>query len=266
MGKLRWFLGEFFVVVAGVLVAFGLNGWYTSIQDARKEETYIVHVYHDLSSNIKLLEEAIGHQRGRVYAGSMLLKAAYTDSTPEPKFVYRNLFRFMQFSVGSSVSTTLNSLVNTGDLQLIEDDSLRIAFGEMVGLAATHADNMRDLTTFGLLPAYERLSQEVNISDLRFQVVQPEHLARMAEDSLQGVPYPDHLIDLPEHDLQAMLQSATFRHEATNFFIAQNNLYGQELEFEKALKKTHALVIRRMDQLHIDRLEEAEPSAPASAP
>ncbi len=52
MGKLRWFFGDFFVV-AGVLVAFGLNVCYTSIQDARKQETHIVHVYDDLRSNIK---------------------------------------------------------------------------------------------------------------------------------------------------------------------------------------------------------------------
>ncbi len=252
MGKLRWFLGEFFVVVAGVLVAFGLNGWYNSIQDARKERAYITHVYHDINTNITLLEEAIEHQRGSVHAGSMLMKATYTDTIPSANFIYRNLFRFMQFSAGNSVSSTLNALVNTGDLQLILDDSLRNAFGELVARSDDHGNTMRDLTTFWLLPAYERFSKEVNISDLRFQVMAYEHLVQLAEDTLQGVPHPDHLIDLPAHDPYAMLQSPTFKHEATNFFIAQSNLYRQELEFVKSLEDTRDLVARRMRHMRME--------------
>jgi hypothetical protein len=74
----------------------------------------------------------------------------------------------------------------------------------------------------------------------------------LAEDTLQGVPHPDHLIALPAHDPYVMLQSATFKHEATNFFIAQSNLYRQELEFVKALEATRDLLVRRMRHMGME--------------
>jgi hypothetical protein len=49
-----------------------------------------------------------------------------------------------------------------------------------------------------------------------------------------------------------MLQSATFKHEATNFFIAQSNLYRQELEFVKSLEETRDLVARRMRHMRME--------------
>lgn len=252
MGKLRWFLGEFFVVVAGVLVAFGLNGWYNGLKEEVKERDYVVRIYEDLNSSLTMLDMALTQQRGSVHAGSMLLNATYSDSLPDDERIYSHLFRFMQFSAGTSVSTTLNSLINTGDLQLIQDDSLRHKLGELATSAQAHANNMNSISYSWLVPAYERLSDEVNVADLRFLVMSREQLEMLAADSLQGVPHPDRLVQLNPVDMEELLRRPSFKQAATSFFIAQNNLYVQELRYEEELKKAREMTLRVMERMDID--------------
>jgi hypothetical protein len=146
MTKIKWFLGEFFVVVAGVLVAFGLNGYYNQLQDQNKERAYLSRISQDFESSIKMQEVAIEHQRESVKAGSMVLRAAYSDSLPDSKTLVNNLFRFMQFSAGSQISSTLKSLVSSGDLQLIKDDSIRVELSKMSSTIDVHASNMEHIS------------------------------------------------------------------------------------------------------------------------
>jgi hypothetical protein len=244
MTKIKWFLGEFFVVVAGVLVAFGLNGYYNQLQDQNKERAYLSRISQDFESSIKMQEVAIEHQRESVKAGSMVLRAAYSDSLPDSKTLVNNLFRFMQFSAGSQISSTLKSLVSSGDLQLIKDDSIRVELSKMSSTIDVHASNMEHISYQWLIPAFERFSDEVNISDLRLKYLKPELLEVLAKDSLQGIPPADELLEIPDIDFQKMLNSQSFREEATKFFIAQQNLYQQELVFLNELKSARDLLQR----------------------
>lgn len=251
MKKIKWFLGEFFVVVAGVLVAFGLNGYYNKLQDNDKERAYLIQIDQDLTTSIEMQEMAIEHQRNSVLAGSMVLRAAYSDTIPEKDVVLRNMLRFMQFSAGSQVSPTLSSLVSTGDLQLIKDDSLRIVLGKMSSLINAHISNMEHISYQWLIPSYERFSDEINIADLRLSLMSSDTYAMLANDSLQGIPPANQLVALPELNIQALLSAPSFRQEATKFFIAQQNLYQQEMYFLSELKVAQELLQQTMKRMEM---------------
>lgn len=233
------------MVVAGVLVAFGLNGYYNQLQDQNKERAYLSRISQDFESSIKMQEVAIEHQRESVKAGSMVLRAAYSDSLPDSKTLVNNLFRFMQFSAGNQVSSTLKSLISTGDLQLIKDDSVRVVLSKMSSTIETHASNMEHISYQWLIPAFERFTDEINISDMRIKFLGREQLNVFAQDSLQGVPPADNLITIPDIDLKELLRSPSFRAEATKFFVAQQNLYQQEVAFPSELKFARDLLPSR---------------------
>jgi hypothetical protein len=245
MNKIKWFLGEFFVVVAGVLVAFGLNGYYNQLQDRDKEQAYLTRINEDFESSIEMQEIAIEHQRKSVLAGSMVLRAAYSDSLPDDSTIVTNIFRFMQFSAGSQVSSTLKSLISTGDLQLIKDDSVRVVLSKMSSTIETHASNMEHISYQWLIPAFERFTDEINISDMRIKFLGREQLNVFAQDSLQGVPPANNLITIPDIDLKELLRCPSFRAEATKFFVAQQNLYQQEVAFLSELKFARDLLPSR---------------------
>ncbi len=47
MNKVKWYLGEFFVVVCAVLVAFILNSWWIGIKEKNQEEKYLAQIDQD---------------------------------------------------------------------------------------------------------------------------------------------------------------------------------------------------------------------------
>lgn len=55
--RLRWFLSEFLVIVAGVLVALAVNAWWQGRQDRQVEIAYLQQLQLDLDASNQTLDE-----------------------------------------------------------------------------------------------------------------------------------------------------------------------------------------------------------------
>lgn len=71
--SLRWFLAEFVVLVAGILVALAVSSWAQDRQDAKREQVYLRQLEVDLVANEKDLAAMVEELAGRTYATSRVL-------------------------------------------------------------------------------------------------------------------------------------------------------------------------------------------------
>jgi len=252
MRKLKWFFGEFFVVVSGVLVAFLLNGWWMSIKEAEKERNYLGLIYHDIQTAIDNVSEVANDQHETANTTAQLLKFSYMTEPPAQQEIGESILRAMRFSHSNRVSATLSSLVNTGELSLIRGDSLRHALGELVSDLAEYSTSNNETGYSWLIPAFEKFATVVDIADLRFQIISEERMDSLATDSLMGFPY-FHETALPDTiDLHALIREKDYKNTVILLHVAQTNLYLLHVTFLEKLNHTKALLEKEMERLKVD--------------
>lgn len=129
--RLRWFAAEFGVVVTGVLVALALQSLYERSEDRRREHAYLRQLAAELRATEATMVTADSFTASGDRAGVMLLRA-YRTSAPRDS-VLSWLNRIGRFSFHLPVTGTAEALVSSGDLRLVQEDSLRAAITSYVG-------------------------------------------------------------------------------------------------------------------------------------
>lgn len=127
--SVRWFLAEFFVVLTGILVALVLNAWWESRQAAQREQTYLDIIAAELRATEADLQAEIAASERLFTRAQSLVSAFYAVQEPSPDSLFawwRMNHRDPQPTLG-----TLRALIDTGDLRLIQDDTLRTVLVRM---------------------------------------------------------------------------------------------------------------------------------------
>jgi hypothetical protein len=130
--KVRWFAAEIVVVVAGVLIALALNAWWGARQDAAREQEYLRQLVADLTQTEERIERGrFWLDRGDV-AAAMLVRSFRSGSTPSADSVVYWASRGSEIGRATFVIGTATALVETGDLNLIRNDSLRSSITQYI--------------------------------------------------------------------------------------------------------------------------------------
>lgn len=224
MKGIKWFFAEFLVVVTGVLVAFALNSWWVDVKDRNKEETYLKQVLQDIESSIQLMEGAVKFEVSASHAASQLMEVAYSDSIPPTAELNIHALRCMNFEPGSLLQSTLLSLVNSGDLQLISDDSTRVELTSLSGELADYETMRRTITSEMLIPAFKELSSSVSPMDINLSMLDQEDYAVASSDSLVPLPEVEHFKKPQPTNWKALYSDAEFLDRLTFMYIAHLNL------------------------------------------
>ena len=117
---------EFLVIVIGVLVALGVDQWWSDREDQRIEAEYLSRIREDIASdidNFRRLEEIFSIKEKvtkdlRDYPDSDLMSGS-------PNELVRNLVYSGFVALPDSTSTTFDELVSTGRFALIQSIELR---------------------------------------------------------------------------------------------------------------------------------------------
>ncbi|HMA11750.1 MAG TPA: hypothetical protein VKO83_07665 [Steroidobacteraceae bacterium] len=128
---LRWFLAEFLVVVAGILVAMSLNAWYQGRIDSRSEREYLTLLGRDLAAMIQYLDETVAFEELQTRDALLLYRALSAPRLPVDT-------RPLSTAVGHLgerrtlllKSSTYDDLVSTGNFHLIRNAGLRDRIAE----------------------------------------------------------------------------------------------------------------------------------------
>ncbi len=127
---LNWMygLGEFTIVVLGVLAAFWVENWNSDRNDQILEFRYVAALLEDLRKDDLALQFAMSEAEDSSALGRMLLKAIEEDSisvTPNEFVKAASRSGWMQYP--SFTRVTFTDLMNTGNLRLIRSDSIRVS-------------------------------------------------------------------------------------------------------------------------------------------
>lgn len=175
-------------MVSGVLMAFLLNSWWIDIQNVKGQERYLNQIEGEIAETISIIQVAKDSQTIRFESLVLIVRAVYTESDhlPPDSVLASNALKGMSFDPGSQVSATLKSMVSTGDLQLIENDSLRALLVMAIEKLGTSQQSFR-----WMLSSYEKFANEIGVFDMVMSEISVEDLKKASADSLSSVPSPD---------------------------------------------------------------------------
>ena len=134
--SLRWFAAELAVVVAGILIAFALQAWWQGRSDRTEEQAYLARLEADLRNSIVQLEGQLVIQLDGERAAVALQRAALSTDPPPEATLAGFVIDLNYYSDPQPNYATARSLVESGDLSLIQDAALREAIVRLVDRAA----------------------------------------------------------------------------------------------------------------------------------
>jgi len=127
----RWFLAEFLVVVAGILVAMSLNAWYQGRIDARSERQYLKLLGRDLAAMAQDLDDAAAFEDRQRQDALLLYRALSAPRLPaDTRPLSAAVEHLSERRTPQQKSSTYDDLVNTGHFQLIRNAVLRDRIAE----------------------------------------------------------------------------------------------------------------------------------------
>lgn len=224
MKKIRWFFAEFLVVVTGVLVAFALNSWWMDVKEDRKEEAYLRQIKLDIEASISVVERSVTYARRTTHAASKLLSYTFSDSLPPDSVLNDFALIAMSYEPGSLIQGTLLSLVNSGDLQLIGNDSIRTELIALEGELHNYEGLRRHVSADMLLPAFKEFSSTASPYDINFGEAPDSIISIARADTLIPIPDEGHFVRPPQLDWQALYAKDDFRDKLGFLYVSHTNL------------------------------------------
>ncbi|MDN5781824.1 MAG: hypothetical protein L0H23_07345, partial [Luteimonas sp.] len=130
---MRWFLAEFLVVVAGVLVALAVSAWWQGRLDRQHETEYLQQLDADLLSTESDMEHAQAALNRRALAAHAVDHAFWGERPADDAELRRDLVTPWASARYRPVLGNIEALIATGDIHVIRDAALRtelVSYGE----------------------------------------------------------------------------------------------------------------------------------------
>lgn len=126
----KYSLGELTLIVAGVLIALGANAWWEGRKDRERERIWLRQLLADLRENEERIEGAIAFNSSRVDELGRFRDVVAAFARPEISPLpagdsLRTWSIGFSFDDLEALTGTYTALVQTGDVQLLHNDSLR---------------------------------------------------------------------------------------------------------------------------------------------
>ena len=164
MGRyMLYAIGEIVLVVLGILIALQINNWYAYKKEVKLEKAFLKRLKTDIMVDTAYLHERIRHSEIVKEQNYSFVHKAYENLNAE-----RNLKDYMSIPMFSSEdltmqSTTYMELVNTGKLDLIRNEKLKIQIIELYHNYESVDKRMQEINEFTTDLWEEWNKQVVNI-------------------------------------------------------------------------------------------------------
>jgi hypothetical protein len=142
----RWLVAELVVIVAGILIALGIDEWRQNVEDSRVERLYLQQLVSDLQATENHIRDVVAELAPNDAAANRLVRMFEDNTVPNLSDVRSVLsqIRFMDNAV--PVLATSDALISTGDLRLISNPEVQNAIAQYIARG-------RD---YWLVPMYQR--------------------------------------------------------------------------------------------------------------
>ena len=143
---LKYAIGEIILVVIGILIALSINNWNIQKTDKNRETKYLSNIVLDLNKDISSLDFLIEFRKDRLIGDQELIEHMngnkINDLNKLSKYVANSLMEY-NFSPNN---TTFLELSNSGNLNLISNDSIKFLLLELEEVYKTNRLNIEHET------------------------------------------------------------------------------------------------------------------------
>ena len=181
-------VGEFILIVTGVLVALAVSAFWERRQDHGREHRYIEQLAEDSKHNQQRLRDAIAEDSQRYEVVGKIVHAMSPQAALPPDDSLRAWWSMgpLGFSEPRLVLGTLVALVQSGDSRLFRNDRVRL---EVLGYLEEMQDGLNavrrlELQHGNLVPAILERIEPVRVTDpaANFELDFPATLPRLRQD------------------------------------------------------------------------------------
>lgn len=126
MKKINWryAIGEIIIVMIGITLAFGLNNFRDHLHDHQLKEQYLENMKSDIEEEIQHLKEIETDINERI-TSIRVLRPHFGIEKEGRDTVINELFKVAEIVVFKPKNTTYQTLINSGDMKLIDNFQLR---------------------------------------------------------------------------------------------------------------------------------------------
>jgi hypothetical protein len=122
---LLYAIGEIVLVVIGILIALQINNWNESQKDRKAENKALISLKQEFDENDKLLNKLLIIRKKQEKQGRTYLQLITDDTIPITQKIAASTLDINN-SIWGVTNTVLNGLVNSGGIDRIQNDSLKV--------------------------------------------------------------------------------------------------------------------------------------------
>lgn len=176
--------GEILLVVIGILIALQLNNLNAEKKNRQIEQIYLSSFHNDLAKNIVELERVIEKSAITGHSADSLIDVLMgTRQISDSTMLFRLLFNPLGYTVYKSAEGTIQDIIGSNQLIVIQNDSIRIAMAswtsdlknirEYEKLDQQGRQRYEDVLT-GFVDMYKGKSGGVVVSDEAYSAMQQD--------------------------------------------------------------------------------------------
>lgn len=128
---LKYAIGEIILVMIGILLALQVNNLNIQQLDKKREAKYLTNIVLDLKKDIVRLEYLIAFRKGRLLGDKKLIEEMNGVPNHDLTEVSKNVVNSLMEENFSPNNTTFLELTNSGNFNLITNDSIKVLLLEL---------------------------------------------------------------------------------------------------------------------------------------
>ncbi|WP_296702760.1 DUF6090 family protein [Algoriphagus sp.] len=217
-------IGEIVLVVIGILIALQLNTWNQDRIDRKMEKKILTDLRQELKTNKQKIRAAIERREDRYNPLDRYMKLMEEDSIPFLDFLEIHKVNFFSGQISPSFGV-INSLISSGEVNLISNDSLKYLATDWKDVIAVFMSVEKSS-----FDGHRRFS---DYFDTRFPFLgnqfhnkSPEDLQDRFEKIIDDVEYRNKLITVKQHFEGAI----RIGEETIEYIDGMTNLIDREIE------------------------------------
>jgi hypothetical protein len=139
MAKVTWkyTLREIIIVIIGISIAFSLNKCADNINDKKLRKEYLTNLKNDVEADKLQLEKNVTAINQKLKTCAEIIPVLNSNQNPDMRLM-NNVFAILKYENFSPKNITYKTLINSGDLKLIDDFQLKTAIQQ-------HYSNYEDM-------------------------------------------------------------------------------------------------------------------------
>lgn len=125
----KYTLREIVIVIIGITIAFSMNKCADNLKDNKLKTQYLTNLKSDIEADKIVLKKNVEAINKKLAVCAEIIPVLNSNKTQNMQLL-NNIFAIVEYENFSSKSTTYKTLINSGDLKLIDNFELKSAIQE----------------------------------------------------------------------------------------------------------------------------------------